>query len=94
MGIVIIGGHDRMKKIYENKGKELGCKLKVFTYNMPNLEKCIGCPQYVIMFTDVVSHKMAKVAVSLCKKKKIPCIRVHNSSLNALENTLQEVLAR
>ncbi|KJS21607.1 MAG: hypothetical protein VR72_09725 [Clostridiaceae bacterium BRH_c20a] len=91
MCIVVIGGHERMKKQYQEVGKNFGYKVKVFTYDTPKLDKCIGCPDYVIMFTDVVSHKLVNVASKVCKKNNLPSIKLHNSSLNSIKMTFTKL---
>lgn len=92
MSIVVIGGHDRMKKKYQEVGNEFGCKIKVFTYHTPNLEKNIGRPDCIIMFTDVVSHKLINTARKICKKNQVPSLRLHNSSLNSIKSALEQVV--
>jgi len=91
MSIVVIGGHDRMKKLYQEEGEKLGYKVKVFTYSPPQLEKSIGCPDYMVIFTDVVSHKLINAALKICRKKKVPNIRLHNSSLKSMRTALEQV---
>jgi len=92
MSIVVIGGHDRMKKKYQEVGSQFGCKVKVFTYDTPKLEKNIGSPDYVIMFTDVVSHKLINVALKICKKNQVPNVRLHNSSLNSIKSAFEQLV--
>lgn len=94
MSIVLIGGHERMRKEYKMAAKKYGCKLKVFTYDMPRLDKCIGCPDCVVMLTDIVSHNMISQAMKICKKKNIKNKRVHNSSLKSIKNTLKELSSK
>lgn len=91
MSVVVIGGHERMRKEYQKAGKKFGCKVKVFTYDMPRLDKCIGSPDYVIMLTNIVSHNMISQAMRICKTRQLPSVRVHNSSLKAIKDTFQEV---
>ncbi len=91
MNVVLIGGHDRMIREYKNIGKKRGVSLKVFTHIKPSLEKCMGCPQAVIIFTSTSSHKMVKKAVCHAKKNNLPCFRSHNSSANSLNVMLDEI---
>ncbi|SHK09022.1 DUF2325 domain-containing protein [Paramaledivibacter caminithermalis] len=91
MSVVIIGGHERMERIYKDTGKKHGCKVKVFTKMQGNLMKRIGNPDYIVTFTDVVSHKLLDMTMKISRKKNIPNLRCHNSSLQALENALMEV---
>jgi hypothetical protein len=91
MSVVIIGGHERMERIYKDTGKKHGCKVKVFTKMKGDLMKRIGTPDYIVTFTDVVSHKLVHTTMKISKKKNIPHLRLHNSSLQTLENALAKV---
>lgn len=88
MSVVIIGGHERMERIYKDIGQKRGCKIKVFTKMRRDLDKRIGNPDYILMFTDVVSHKLVNTGMKISKKKNIPSFRLHNSSVQTLENAL------
>ncbi|SKC81236.1 DUF2325 domain-containing protein [Maledivibacter halophilus] len=91
MSVVIIGGHERMERIYKDAGKKHGCRVKVFTKMKGDLMKRIGNPDYIVTFTDVVSHKLVNTTMKISKKKNIPNLRLHNSSLTTLENALIEM---
>ena len=89
MSIVIVGGNDRMTRLYEETCKSYGCKAKVFIHLKSEFRRKIGSPDLVILFTSTVSHKMVNCA--LCEAKRCDAIvaRSHNSSLNALQAILQ-----
>ena len=70
MSIVIIGGHDRMVRQYETICKKHNCKAKIFTQMPSCLNKKIGNPDLVVLFTNTVSHKMVRCAVSEAKSSK------------------------
>lgn len=77
MSVVIVGGHDRMVSQYKKICKEHKCKAKVFTQMSANLSSQIGSPDLVILFTNTVSHKMARCAVveaerSQCEYYQMP----------------------
>ncbi|WP_432662893.1 DUF2325 domain-containing protein [Wukongibacter baidiensis] len=91
MSVVIIGGHERMERIYKDTGKKHGFKVKVFSKMKGDLVKRIGSPDYIVTFTDVVSHKLVHTTMKICKKKNIPNLRLHNSSLQTWENALAEI---
>ena len=74
MSIVIIGGHDRMVRQYRTI-----CK-----------EHKIGNPDLVVLFTNTVSHKMVRCAVSEAKNKNIEVVRSHSSSQAALTEILEQ----
>ena len=88
MCVVLVGGHDRMHNEYKKTCEELGHKIKICTQMKARFSKTIGCPDVVVIFTNTVSHKMVKIASSEAKRKKIPVVRCHTSSKNALENKL------
>ena len=88
MSIVIIGGHDRMVRQYETICKKHNCKAKIFTQMPSCLNKKIGNPDLVVLFTNTVSHKMVRCAVSEAKNKNIEVVRSHSSSQAALTEIL------
>ncbi|HHY90780.1 MAG TPA: DUF2325 domain-containing protein [Clostridiales bacterium] len=91
MSIVLVGGHERMERIYKDVAKKYGCKLKVFSKMERDLDKRIGDPDYILMFTDVTSHKMVHAACKVSKQKAIPHLRIHNSSATVLEDVLKSL---
>ena len=86
MSVVILGGNERMEKIYMNICKEYGYKAKVFTKENGSFKKQIGKPDLMIFFTNTVSHKMITVASKEAKRNNIPVEKVHTSSIFALHN--------
>ena len=93
MSVVIIGGHDRMVRQYKNICKNHKCKAKVFTHMCTNLEKQIGCPDLLIMFTSTVSHKMIRCAEGAINEKRTDVIHCHTSSGAALTDILEKYSA-
>lgn len=94
MSIVLIGGHERMERLYRDTGKKHGCKIKVFTKMQGDFYNRIGNPDYIIMFTDVVSHKLVNTTKAVSKKKDIPSVRLHNSSLQSFESALTQIVCK
>ncbi|MCI9136190.1 MAG: DUF2325 domain-containing protein [Lachnospiraceae bacterium] len=90
MSVVIIGGHDRMVRQYKKICKEYKCKAKVFTQMSGNLKDKIGNPDLVVLFTNTVSHKMVRCALSEAEKAKADVVRCHTSSGSALSEILLE----
>ena len=60
MSVVIVGGHDRMATKYKQICKKYNYKAKVFTQMSADLNKQIGSPDLMVLFTNTVSHKMIK----------------------------------
>lgn len=90
MSIVIIGGHDRMVCQYKKICKRYDCKAKVFTQMSASLDKQIGSPDMIVLFTNTVSHKMVKCAVEEANRCNAEIVRCHTSSKNALEEILEK----
>lgn len=89
MSVVIVGGHDRMVCQYKKICKEYKCKAKVFTQMSANLSSQIGSPDLIILFTNTVSHKMVRCAVTEGEKCKADIVRCHTSSGSALNEILE-----
>ena len=88
MTIVIIGGLDRMVRVYRDICRAYHCKAKVFTQMTGDLKKQVGKPDLFVLFTNTVSHKMVKCAVDEARKNNIEVVRCHTSSQAALEEIL------
>ncbi len=91
MSIVIVGGHDRMHDAYKSIGTKYGHHVKIFTQMPTKFEKVIGEPDGIVLFTNMVSHKMVIKTVKEAKRKNIPVIRSHGSSICSLENSIKEL---
>lgn len=88
MSVVIVGGHDRMVCQYKKICKEHNCKAKVFTQMSGSLSSQMGSPDLIIVFTNTVSHKMAKCALTEAERKNVDIVRCHTSSGSALQDIL------
>lgn len=88
MSVVIVGGHDRMVCRYKKICKEHNCKAKVFTQMSARLSEQIGSPDLLILFTNTVSHKMVKCAITEAEKCNADIVRCHTSSGTALNEIL------
>ena len=93
MSVVIVGGHDRMVQQYKKICKSYNCKAKVFTQMAAGMDKQIGRPDLLVLFTNTVSHKMVRCAVEEAQKCHAEIVRCHTSSKNALEEILGNVCA-
>ena len=90
MSVVIIGGHDRMVSQYKKICKDYQCKAKVFTQMCAGLDKQIGRPDLLILFTNTVSHKMVKCALDGIDDGSTRVVRCHTSSGTALSKILED----
>ncbi len=89
MSVIIIGGNERMERLYADICRDHGCKAKVITKISGDVKKKLGSADLYILFTSTVSHKMVQCA--LCQAKKCSaCIeRSHSSSLSSLKAILK-----
>ncbi|MDR0500127.1 MAG: DUF2325 domain-containing protein [Coriobacteriales bacterium] len=90
MSIVIIGGHERMECKYKDICKEYRCKSKVFTKSCKSLDTQIGDPDLVVLFTNPVSHEMAKAARRTAANRGLRLVQSHCGSGAALRGILDE----
>lgn len=89
MSIVIVGGNECMIRQYKELCKEYQFKARVYPKMSSGL-KNIGTPDLLVLFTNTVSHKMIRCALSETKGQDIPIVRSHSSSMTALRGILEE----
>lgn len=87
MSLVIVGGNECMEREYMELCKMYNCKAKVFTKMSRGLQN-FGNPDLMVLFTNTVSHKMVKCALTGAKNMNIPVARSHTSSKAALKSIL------
>ena len=64
---------------------------RVFTQMSATLSKQIGNPDLIVLFTNTVSHKMARCAVEEAERCNADVVRCHSSSKNALQEILGSI---
>lgn len=89
MSVVIVGGNECMVRQYKDLCGEYKCKAKVYPKMKSGL-KDIGTPDLLVLFTNTVSHKMIRCALSETKGRNIKIARSHSSSMAALKTILEE----
>ena len=94
MSIVIVGGNDCMVCRYKALCKKYNCKPKVFTQMTSSMKDKIGAPDLLILFTNTVSHKMVRCAISSLKGQETVVARSHSSSMASLKTILDEHVAK
>ena len=72
MSVVIVGGNECMVRQYKEICSEYKCKAKIYPKMASGL-KNIGAPDLLVLFTNTVSHKMVRCALSEAKRR---CISV------------------
>jgi len=90
MSVVIVGGNECMVREYKNLCKEYNYKAKVFVKYTEALQKSIGSPDLMVLFTNTVSHKMIKTALSRIRNSDTAVARSHSSSITALRAIMEE----
>ena len=90
MSIVIVGGNERMERRYKDLCEDYKCSAKVFTKPRGGLKDKLGDPDLMIFFTDTMSHKMLRGAMSELKGHKTVIEHCGSSSLSALRNVLEK----
>ena len=90
MSVVIIGGNECMARQYKELCQEYQCSLKVFTQMKDGLKNKIGNPDLLVLFTNTMSHKMMRCALSETKGMDTIIARSHSSSMSALKNILKQ----
>ena len=77
-----------MSRQYADVCMAHGCTAKVFPKETGPIEKKIGSPDLMILFTRTVSHKMVKCALDEVGAST-DIVRCHTSSGNALNGILE-----
>ena len=90
MSVVIIGGNDCMVCRYKLLCRHYQCKAKVFTQMCAGLDKQIGRPDLLVLFTNTVSHKMIRCALDEVNEGETQVVRCHTSSGTALTEILEK----
>lgn len=90
MSVVIVGGNERMERRYKDLCEEYKCQAKVFTKPRGGLRDKVGSPDLMIFFTDTMSHKMLRGAMSELKGQSTIIEHCSSSSMSALRNALEK----
>lgn len=90
MSIVIVGGNECMVRQYIDVCRDYNCSAKVFCKMRDGLKKGLGSPKLMVLFTNTMSHKMVKCALSELKGSDTVIERCHSSSISALRKILDK----
>lgn len=66
MSVVIVGGNECMTRQYKELCSAYKCKARIFSKMNSGLKK-MGSPDLLVLFTNTVSHKMVRCALSETK---------------------------
>jgi hypothetical protein len=89
MTIAVLGGLDRLKRSYEEKGKELGMNIRVFSQGIPNMTQRLSQVNGIVILTGTVGHRMVGEALKAAKQHCIPVERSHSSGMSAFTRQLK-----
>lgn len=90
MSIVILGGNECMVRQYMDLCKEYNCRAKVYPKMQGSLRNKIGAPDLLVLFTNTMSHKMLKCALTETRGTATTIVRSHSASMSALKGILDE----
>lgn len=94
MCIALIGGMDRLERVYEQEAQRYGVRLKVFTKTKKNLGERIGSADAVIVFTNKVSHTSKREVMNEAKKQSICVLQCHACGVCSLRQCLEQICER
>ena len=89
MSVAIVGGLDRLKRLYGKKCVDMGYQGKVFSKQVPNLANRMTGVNGIVIFTGTVAHPMVEEATRVARMWNIPLERSHSSSVSALKRCLE-----
>ncbi len=89
MSITIIGGNECMEHRYKQLCKDYNCSAQICT-KFKDMKNKMGKPDMVILFTNTVSHKMVRKAMSSFSKDEYRIVHAHSSSISSLKKILSE----
>ena len=91
MCAALIGGMDRLKREYMTEAKKNGVKLKHFTGKERKISNALGNVDFVVLFTNKVSHKARKDVLDAVRGKDVPVYMHHSCGISTLRKCLNEV---
>lgn len=92
MCAALVGGMDRLKREYVTEAKKNGIKLKHFTGKERKISKSLGRVDFVVMFTNKVSHKARKDVLAAIGKDT-PVYMEHSCGISTLRKCLSQANA-
>lgn len=93
MCAALVGGMDRLKRDYMNEAKRNGVKLKCYTGKERKISGSLGKVDFVVLFTNKVSHKARKDIFAALRGTDVPIIMKHSCGVSTLKKCLSEAAA-
>ena len=88
MNIALIGGIDRLERHYQEEAVRAGVDLRIFNISETNIGAKLKQADALVIFTNKVSHRMKKQAVSAAKAHEIPVFMHHSCGVCTLRDCL------
>lgn len=90
MCAALVGGMDRLKRDYMNEARKNGVKLKCYTGKERKISGSLGKVDFVVLFTNKVSHKARKDVLAALRGSDTPIIMRHSCGVSSLRECLGE----
>lgn len=90
MCAALIGGMDRLKREYMTEAEKSGIKLKCYTGKERSISGSLGNVDFVVLFTNKVSHKARKDVMTALRGTNVPVIMRHSCGISTLREALGE----
>jgi hypothetical protein len=88
MCVGVIGGMDRLERRYVIEAERVGISLKVFNGTEARLASRMGNVDAMVIFTNKVSHRAKREAMSMAKSRNIPVFLHHSCGVCTLRRCL------
>lgn len=88
MCAALVGGMDRLKREYMTEAKKSGVKLKHFTGKERTISSALGKVDFVVLFTNKVSHKARKEVLAAVRGTGVPVYMHHSCGISTLRKCL------
>ncbi|NTV51088.1 MAG: DUF2325 domain-containing protein [Geobacteraceae bacterium] len=92
MCIALIGGMDRLGKHYRDEAGRAGVELQVFTRSENNIGTKLKKADAVVIFTNMVSHRVKNEAMNAARLNNIPVFMHHSCGVCTLRDCLNCML--
>lgn len=86
MSIALVGGMDRLERHYYSEAEKLGIELRVFNKPETGINSKINNVDAVVIFTNKVSHRARREAMTAAKSKNIPVLMYHSCGICTIRN--------
>lgn len=88
MCVALIGGMDRLDKHYMEAAKQAGISLQIFTRAQTNIAAKLKKADFMVIFTNKISHRAKSEAMNAAKAFGIPVVMHHSCGVCTLRSCL------